>query len=273
MTQCQAREKQSMEHQDIVKKYLKEPGVEIGAFKTPIPSIKPIYVDRFKEYAHEKTLADYYGDCGDLPFKDSSLAYVATSHVIEHVANPLSALLEWYRVLQHKGIIYMVVPDRRKTFDHPRPLTSIDHIIEDYKNKVTQVDGTHIEDFVLGVDWSQFSPATPEHLIDEEKQKLLNSYKENISKQFEINIHFHTFEPETVVALFNKAAEVLNIAGEFKLIEVIDAFPSSNPNGFLVVVEVHKAQTGKLQSVWRQFNYKRNQQSILKNGIFTEPTD
>ena len=78
-----------MDHPELVARYLKEPGVEIGAFKTPIPGIKPTYVDRFPIYAGEPTLADYYGDACDLPFLDSTLGDAASWHVLEHVANPL----------------------------------------------------------------------------------------------------------------------------------------------------------------------------------------
>lgn len=85
-----------MNHSDVVPKYLTGLGVEIGAFKTPIPGVKPIYVDLFSHYAGEATLAEYYGDACSLPFYDSSLHYVATSHVLEHVANP------------HRGIERMV---------------------------------------------------------------------------------------------------------------------------------------------------------------------
>ena len=124
-----------MEHLDIVAQYLREPGIEIGAFTTPVPGIKPIYLDRFAEYAGIATLNDYIGDACDLPFYDSSLRYVVTSHVLEHVANPLAALSEWYRVLMHGGIIYAVIPDRRKTFDRNRALTTVDHIYEDFKKR------------------------------------------------------------------------------------------------------------------------------------------
>ena len=135
-----------MEHSQIIPRYLVGPGVEIGAFQTPIPSISPIYVDRFATYAGEPTLADYFGDACDLPFLDDSVQYVASSHVLEHVANPFAALKEWTRVLRHGGYIYMVVPDRRHTFDHRRPLTAPVHMLADFRGGVGQVDGTHIDD-------------------------------------------------------------------------------------------------------------------------------
>jgi len=117
-----------MMHLEKVSKWLKEPGVEIGPFKTPIPGIKPFYVDKYQYFANEKCLADYYGEAITLPFRSNSLNYVASSHVFEHVANPIQAFAEWYRVLRPGGIIYMVVPDRRYTWDRHRQLTPVSHL-------------------------------------------------------------------------------------------------------------------------------------------------
>lgn len=230
-----------MEHLDLVEGLLVSPGVEIGAFKTPIPGITPVYVDRFHEYANEPTLAQYFGDAADLPFLDSTLNYVATSHVVEHVANPLSAFLEWYRVLKNGGVIYMVVPHRQLTFDKKRPLTTVDHMILDFKNQVTQCDGTHVKDFVHNVDWKEFSPTTSENKISQEREELLHTYESAIASGSEINIHFHTFEPDTMVELINRANDVLPLDGGSIHVERVEApFPLSQPNGFIVVARVNK---------------------------------
>jgi SAM-dependent methyltransferase len=235
-----------MEHSDLVAQYLAGSGVEIGAFKTPIPGIKPIYVDRFANYAGEPTLADCYGDAYDLPFFDSSVDFVATSHVIEHTANPLSALAEWFRVVRHKGFIYMVIPDRRKTFDHPRPLTEPSHMLDDYRNQTTQVDGTHINDFVYGVDWIMFSPLT---LPDQEKaarDDLATVYRRSVEAGNEINIHFHTFESSSAAALIRIGNREAIWNGRIQVIQVEESFPDSNPIGFLIVAQVHKNLWGRL---------------------------
>lgn len=230
-----------MEHLDLVGGLLAGPGVEIGAFHTPIPGISPVYVDRFSEYAHQPTLAEYFGDAADLPFVDSSLNYVATSHVIEHVANPLSAFLEWYRVLRHNGVIYMVVPSRLFTFDRSRPLTPVDHMVADFQQNVTQCDGTHIDDFVFNVDWREFSPSTPESDVAKERNTLRESYRNAIRTDSEINIHFHTFEPATMLELIQRANDVLPLHGGAIHVERMEEpFPASQPNGFLVVARVHK---------------------------------
>ncbi len=230
-----------MEHLDLVGGLLVSPGVEIGAFKTPIPGITPVYVDRFSEYANEPTMAEYFGDAADLPFVDSSLNYVATSHVIEHAANPLSALLEWYRVLKDGGVIYMVVPNRLAIFDRSRALTPVEHMVEDFQNQVTQCDGTHIHDFVNNVEWHEFSPGTAKDKVAQERADLLQAYESAIAAGTEINIHFHTFEPDSMVELIRRANAVLPLqGGSFEVERVEVPFPKSQPNGFLVIARVHK---------------------------------
>lgn len=224
-------------HADAVQHYLRGNGVEIGAFKTPIPGIRPVYVDRFGHYANEPTGAEYLGDACALPFHDRSLDYVATSHVIEHVANPVAAFKEWCRVLKHEGIIYMVVPDRRLTFDHPRPLTPVPHILDDFARGTTQVDGTHIDDFTYGVDLSLFSPATPPERVQAEREALAASYRERIAQGLEINIHFHTYEPPQMTALIEETNHLLG-GPTIHVLHAVERFPAENPIGFLIIAQV-----------------------------------
>jgi SAM-dependent methyltransferase len=222
-------------------------GVEIGAFQSPIPGIQPIYVDRFAEYAGQPTLADFYGDACALPFGESSVDYVASSHVIEHVANPVAALREWYRVLSHGGIIYCCVPHRRRTFDRTRALTEPGHLWTDYRNGVTQVDGTHIDDFCFGVDWELFSPGSPADRHVPERIELAARYRASIAAKLEINIHFHTFEPGSFRALLALCHLRRVWPGRIEVCEEHDEFPSENPIGFLVVLKVRKT----LRERWR----------------------
>jgi predicted SAM-dependent methyltransferase len=50
---------------------------------------------------------------------------VLTSHVIEHLADPLSALQEWHGVLRPSGRIVVVAPHKDGTFDHLGPVTPL----------------------------------------------------------------------------------------------------------------------------------------------------
>jgi SAM-dependent methyltransferase len=229
-----------LDHSHVVPRYLKGIGTEIGAFTTPIPGISPIYVDHFETFAGVPTAAEYYGDATSLPFEDNSLNYVASSHVIEHAANPLAALKEWYRVLKHRGVVYCVVPDRRKTFDRNRALTDPEHFWTDFQNGTSQVDGMHIDDFCFGVDWSILHPNSSKSDYERERQEAARQYHAAVSAGLEINIHFHTFEPDTFVKMIKIGNDRRAWSGRFEVCEVHESFPAHNPIGFLVVARVFK---------------------------------
>lgn len=229
-----------LEHHHFVPRYLHGIGVEIGAFTTPVPGIRPIYFDRFGHYAGQPTLAEYQGDACALPVHDASVDHVVTSHVIEHVADPVSAFREWCRVLKDQGIIYMVVPHRALMFDRTRPLTPVEHMLHDHAMGTTQVDGTHIDDFVYGVDWSLFSPATPPGEERAARDRQAQEYRTAIAEGREINIHFHTFEPDQLVRLIEAVNALPDAAARMEVLEVVSPFSRSRPDGFLLVARVHK---------------------------------
>lgn len=42
----------------------------------------------------------------------------------------------------------MVLPFKEKTFDHKRPVTSIEHILEDYNLNIDERDNTHFDEIL-----------------------------------------------------------------------------------------------------------------------------
>lgn len=58
------------------------------------------------------TRIDVYAEGDDLPFADSSYPWLLASHVLEHMPDPLRAMLEWHRVVRPGGVVYVVVPHR-----------------------------------------------------------------------------------------------------------------------------------------------------------------
>lgn len=215
-------------------------GIEIGAFKTPIPGIRPLYFDRFPAYDYEKVSADYLADAGTLPIRSNALDYVANANVFEHLANPLKVLWEWARVTRDGGVIYLVIPDRRHTFDHPRKLTLPEHIVEDFDSNTTDSDGTHITDYIDGVDWALWAPAsTPEERITT-RETLRAAYAAAVAASQPINIHFHTFELSSFVDLLRLANRHPLRPCILELIDASEYFPKSQPSGFLVVLRVRK---------------------------------
>ncbi len=78
---------------------------------------------------------------------DASYDVVVASHVIEHLANPLKALVELQRVLRPGGRLVLIVPDRHHTFDSARVPTPFAHVLGEYYAGVTDVDEAHIREF------------------------------------------------------------------------------------------------------------------------------
>ena len=240
-------------------------GVEIGAFKSPVPGLSPppIYVDRFRDYAGERCLADYYGDATALPFCDNSLDYVVTSHVLEHIPNPVQALAEWYRVLRPGGIIYCLVPDRRYTWDHGRLLTTVEHMLEDFERGTTVCDGTHIDDFVDGVDWATYSPGTAPGDVPAKKDELKKVYHGAVDSGGEINIHFHVFEPVNLLALFEALRTWPRTRFAWEVVDRAERFPANNPIGFLAVVRVEKTWRDRIAGWLNHHRTARDQRAAI----------
>ncbi len=84
---------------------------------------------------------DIVANGDDIPFPDESQDYVVSSHVIEHFPNPIKALMEWDRLVKGGGIIFMIVPHKERTFDKGKDCTSLEHLVEDFRNNNTQLHG------------------------------------------------------------------------------------------------------------------------------------
>ena len=80
--------------------------------------------------------------------KDDSYDFVLSCHSLEHVANPLKALLEWNRVLKPGGALILVVPNKVSIFDHRRATTTFSHLLSDYEANVDEHDLTHLSEII-----------------------------------------------------------------------------------------------------------------------------
>lgn len=83
---------------------------------------------------------------GHLP--SGAYDFVLSSHVLEHSANPILALSEWIRLLKDQGTLVLLLPHKDKTFDHRRPVTTMEHLIADFKVGMTEDDLTHLPEIL-----------------------------------------------------------------------------------------------------------------------------
>jgi SAM-dependent methyltransferase len=122
---------------------------------------------------------------------NSSYEAVLSSHCLEHVANPLRALEEWKRVLVERGLLLLVLPNKDRTFDWRRPVTPLEHMIQDYERNTTEDDLTHLPEILALHDLEKDPPAgSPEQF----KQRCLEN---NTNRA----MHHHVFVTASAVKL------------------------------------------------------------------------
>ncbi|MGC2517642.1 MAG: methyltransferase domain-containing protein [Burkholderiales bacterium] len=91
----------------------------------------------------------YIAEAADLSaIASDSYDFVVSSHSLEHVANPLRAASEWMRVLNDEGALLLVLPHKDGTFDHRRPVTTLEHMIRDFEQQTTEADLTHLDEIL-----------------------------------------------------------------------------------------------------------------------------
>lgn len=130
-------------HSNIVTKYLSGlKGIEIGGAAHANFGIDVIHINIKDENDEtEHSISEQMKECGfiqktniisngnDLPFKDNTVDFVFTSHVLEHFFDPIKALEEWYRVTKKGGYVFMIVPHKERTFDKDRERTTLQELI------------------------------------------------------------------------------------------------------------------------------------------------
>jgi SAM-dependent methyltransferase len=82
------------------------------------------------------------------PIADGQYEILLSSNCLEHVANPLKALREWGRVLKPGGVMVLAVPRKENNFDHRRPVTTLEHLLQDEEQQVTEHDVTHLDEIL-----------------------------------------------------------------------------------------------------------------------------
>lgn len=131
------------------------------------------------EATHLKSIENESYDC------------VISSHVLEHIADPLRALLEWKRVLKNEGLLLLVVSHKQGSFDHNRPVTNLSHLIQDLENEVDEHDLSHLPEILKLHDLSMDPNAGA-------FEDFARRCKENFNYRC---LHHHVFTTETVIRI------------------------------------------------------------------------
>jgi SAM-dependent methyltransferase len=123
---------------------------------------------------------------------DHTYDFVLSSHNLEHISNPIRALKEWTRVVKPGGAIIVLLPDYRRTFDHRRKPTPIEHMLEDYELTRDETDLTHLEEILELHDLSRDpGGVSNEHF----RQRSLRNFENRC-------LHHHVFDERNSRELF-----------------------------------------------------------------------
>jgi len=152
----------------------------------------------------------------------ASYDFILSSHNIEHLANPISALYRWLRILREDGWLVLVVPHKDGTFDHRRPVTSLRHLIQDHVNQVNEDDTTHLAEILS--------------LHDLDRDKSVQSFEEfrdvAMRNVLERRLHHHVFDTMLVMQLLDYVGLEIFHAVAIKPFHIIAvAKKVSKPNG------------------------------------------
>jgi len=180
-------------------RYLRGYGIEIGALVGPLPVPRGThvrYVDRMsvpelrQQYPELAGLAliepDVVDDGERLDmFADASLDFVAASHFIEHCQNPIGTIRRHLRKLREGGVLFLVVPDMRATFDAERAPTSVEHLVRDDREGPEWSRAAHYWEWVT------------------QAQKVAEDVEATIARLSaqDYSIHFHVWTPDTFLEL------------------------------------------------------------------------
>lgn len=108
---------ETSKHRHLVEQYCRGNGVDLGSAGDPVVPWA-IQVDLPSDEYHRYNVTrpeaaiHWRGSALDLPFKDSTLDWLHSSHLIEDFLDWTVPLKEWDRVLKPGGYLITAVPDR-----------------------------------------------------------------------------------------------------------------------------------------------------------------
>jgi GT2 family glycosyltransferase len=145
------------------------------------------------------------------------LDFVISSHVIEHLQNPIGSIVNAIRVLRPGGVFLLVVPEMRHTFDCDRPETSLEHALRDF---VDGGEGTRMQAYREHVIFvhPRFQSPIPAERVDAEAEKICAAG---------MDLHYHAWTRPGFERL-------LAAASSFAPFEMAFSFSVANENLFVL---------------------------------------
>jgi predicted SAM-dependent methyltransferase len=209
-------------------KYLRGAGVELGALHNPSavpPGCSVRYVDRL----NVANLRRHYPELASLPlvtvdvvddgeklttFANDSQDFVIANHFLEHTQDPIGTIKRHLEVVKPGGVLFMAVPDKRATFDHRRPVTTLEHLYRDYEEGPAWSYLDHVREYVHLVGCMEGATAEAEvkRLIDMQYSIHFHVWTQNELIEMLVDIRRRLGLPFDVLAvLFNEHEAIFTL--------------------------------------------------------------
>lgn len=215
--------------EDVAVRFLHGDGIEIGALDFPLRVPRGARV-RYVDYLDAEALRssrenivhepdslgapDVVDDGARLAsFADESVDFVIANHMLEHVEDPVEALVNQSRVIRPGGVLYLSLPDPRGSFDRDRELTTVEHLLRDHREGPEVSRRQHYEECA--------------RLIEGRSEQDAPSRASEMEAE-DLRVHFHVWQPSSFVELLS----ALELPCSLELL-------LSGPEEFIVVLRKH----------------------------------
>lgn len=127
--------------------------------------------------------------------KNDCYDFCFSSHVLEHIANPLKAISEWLRIIKPNGSIIIVVPEKSVCFDHKRDYSKFSTLLSQFEKNVGENDLSTLNEILIKHDLSMDPPAGDlfsftKRSVDNFNNRCLHHYVYNDELLMEICHYF-----------------------------------------------------------------------------------
>ncbi len=194
-------------------------GLELGPLYSPVvekSEAKIFYIDHMsradliKKYTGHPfdvesiVEVDYVADGTPLKklVSNKKFDYVIASHVIEHIPDVVSWLKEVAEVLNEGGILSLVIPDKRFSFDIARDVTKPSQIVGAYVDKLDMSTAAMIYESISEYReltpmqaWEQGNSYSVGEPADHNLKEAFDKAKLSRDKSHYVDAHCHVFTP------------------------------------------------------------------------------
>jgi SAM-dependent methyltransferase len=130
--------------------------------------------------------------------------FIVANHFLEHCVEPTRTLLRLCDAVKPGGVLFLAVPDKRLTFDHRRPVTTMDHFRRDFITGGRSTWEDHLAEYVRLVD-------VPNGRDEEETKRHYRAIK--------YSFHVHVWDHDSLLDYLSVAAGWLDHA--FRVSQIV----------------------------------------------------